>query len=201
MYVPKFYSNTNFDEISHYVIQNNFGIVVHNSAQLQATHIPFVVKREGNSLLLQSHISVANDLKETLVQNNEVLIIFQGPHTYISSSWYDHENVPTWNYIAVHIYGKARILSSDETLMHLEELVHQHEQHEAEPLNFANFSEDLMKSHIPGLIAFEIRSTEIKSAFKLSQNRDAKNKTAIIEKLIARGDEHSLAVAKAMQSK
>jgi len=111
-----------------------------------------------------------------------VLAIFSGPHSYISSSWYDHENVPTWNYIAVHVYGKISIIEGDEMLFALKKLVDKYEATSENPVKIENLSEETMKQ-TKGFVAFEIEITAIQAVNKLSQNRDDKNHAAIITEL------------------
>ena len=201
MYVPKLYRNENAEEISAFIRKNNFGIVVSNSLQqrLQATHIPFVIIQRESEIYLQTHMSASNVQVNDLSSGREVLIIFNGPHTYISSSWYDHVNVPTWNYIAVHLYGLPRQLGASETQAHLVSLVDQHESGENNPVSIASMGNDFVKKESNGLVAFEIAVKEVFSAFKLSQNRDEKNIHQIIAALENRGDENALAIAHAIK--
>ncbi|MEZ5046757.1 MAG: FMN-binding negative transcriptional regulator [Chitinophagaceae bacterium] len=200
MYVPRLYRNENIDEIITHIHNANFGIIISvENNQAVATHIPFVVFKKGNYLHLQFHVSKANPQTKNWSLANDVLVIFQGAHSYISASWYDHENVSTWNYIAIHVYGNIRPLDELETLAHLQDLVHQHEKHETNPIDFNQYNKSYIEQESKGLLAYEIQAKSIYSAFKLSQNRDTKNYAIIIEELVKRGDENSLAIAQAMR--
>jgi transcriptional regulator len=110
------------------------------------------------------------------------LAIFSGPNAYISSSWYDHENVPTYNYIAVHVYGKIKILNYDETVKSLKTLVDKYEQNVTNPIRIENLSKKTMLE-ARGIIGFQIEITSIEATKKLSQNRDEKNYNAIVAEL------------------
>jgi len=198
MYTPPYARNHNTEEIRDFIRQHGFAtLVAQGNAQLWATHTPLYLNREGTHL--SGHIAKANPQWKAFGENPEVLAIFQGPHAYISSSWYDHENVPTWNYIAAHAYGTLRVLSHAETLQSLKQLVDQYEAHSAHPVTVEGMSPDYVEKEVRGLVAFEITITRLEAAYKLSQNRDAANHAQIIAQLRQRGDAQSMAVADAMQ--
>ena len=201
MYVPKLYRNENQDEMIDFIRKHNFGILVTADTEGRplATHIPFVVENRNAKIMLHSHISRANKQALHFAAEKEVLVVFNAEHAYISSSWYDHVNVPTWNYVAVHIYGRLSLLNESQTLDHLNALVDQHEQYEKQPVSVNGMGSELVQMEMKGLIAFEIRVDEMHSAFKLSQNRDEKNIRNIIAELELRGDENSMAIAKAIK--
>jgi transcriptional regulator len=201
MYVPKLYRNENIEEIAAFVQHNNFGVLVslNEKQRIVATHIPFVVSTTNNGIVLSAHISRANEQLKNVQEGTEVLVIFSGEHAYISSSWYDHNNVPTWNYVAVHLYGTITLLNETDTWLHLQSLVNQHEALEERPISMESMGEGYVKNEMRGLLAFEIHSSEIQSAFKLSQNRDANNIHNIIAALEKRGDENALAIVRAIK--
>jgi transcriptional regulator len=145
------------------------------------------------------HLSRANPQWKTFDDESEVLTIFSGPHAYISSSWYDHENVPTWNYIAVHIYGKIRIIEGAELLDSLNQLVDKYEASSRQPVSMEGMSKQFVEQSLKGLVGFEILITNIEASYKLSQNRDQKNQLAIIAELEKRNDPRSLSIAAEMK--
>src|SRR5436190_23118671 len=118
MYVPGYSRNQNIDEVKEFIKENSFGILVSSgSSKLHATHIPLELSTNGNGKdILTGHISKANPQWKNFNGSDRVLVIFNGPHAYVSSSWYDHENVPTWNYIAVHVYGIIKIIEGEKLL-------------------------------------------------------------------------------------
>ncbi len=160
-----------------------------------ATHVPFIFEERSGTLIAYTHISRANTQSTYLPEGQKVLLIFQGAHTYISSSWYDHPNVPTWDYEVVHLYGTIHKLDERDTVLHLESLMHFHEQHETSPLSFHDLDPDFIQKEKKGLIAYSVTIDEIQAARKLSQNRDNVNLERIIQALRLRNDEMSEQIA------
>lgn len=181
MYIPDLYKNEDAKEIAQFINDNAFAILINQTnGKPWGTHTPLFFVENKN--LLSGHISKENPQADSLKEGDEVLTIFSGPHTYISSSWYDHENVPTWNYLAVHVYGKIRILNYEETIASLKLLVDKYEFKQEKPIKIEDLSEKTMRQ-AKGILAFEIEITEIQAKKKLSQNRDEKNYQNIINKL------------------
>lgn len=202
MYIPGHFKQHNIEEVRSFLKKNSFGILISQvSGKPWATHIPLEleVNGEGKEVLV-GHLSRGNRQWKEFEMNEEVLAIFNGPHTYISSSWYDHENVPTWNYIAVHVYGKIRTIEGEELLASLKRLVDKYEARSQYPITVERMSRKFLESELKGIVGFELIITDIQAAYKLSQNRDAKNKTQIISELENRGDTDSLEIAKRMKS-
>ena len=129
MYTPLHYKNENIDEVREFLKANSFGILINQTnGKLWGTHIPMELDTDENGrAILYSHISKANPQWESFNPEQEVLAIFQGPHSYVSSSWYEKEEVPTWNYIAVHVYGKVEIVEGEELMASLKKLVDKYE--------------------------------------------------------------------------
>lgn len=200
MYIPELYKNENREEIESFIHQNGFAILVNQTqGKLWATHTPLLLEtREDGKLILTGHISKANPQALSFNDNDEVLAIFSGAHTYISSSWYDHENVPTWNYLAVHVYGKVRVYNHEEALDFLKKLVDKYEAKSKNPIRVENLSEKTMRE-ARGIVAFEIEITNLEAQKKLSQNRDDKNYRNIITELEKTKENKALAVAEAMK--
>jgi transcriptional regulator len=184
MYIPEIYKNEDPQDIREFLTKNSFGILVNvTDGKLWATHIPLELEINSDGVeVLCGHISKENPQWKSFADNNEVLAIFTGPNSYISSSWYDHENVPTWNYIAVHIYGKIKILEGDNVIEHLKKLVDKYEAASENPVSVEGFSEKTMLQ-ARGIVVFEIEITDIQGKRKLSQNRDASNYSNIISEL------------------
>lgn len=155
-------------------------------------------KDEIGEDVLVGHISKANPQGGSFKTNEEVLAIFNGPHAYVSSSWYERENVPTWNYIAVHIYGKIRIIEGAELYNSLKKLVDKYEVNSENPVSMETMSPEMLK-HINGIVGFSIKINEIQAAYKLSQNRNSTDYHYIVENLDNRDDPLSKEVAKIMK--
>lgn len=127
------------------------------------------------------------------------LAIFQGPHSYISSSWYSHMNVPTWNYTAVHAYGSIRLQSPDELQQSLAQLLAQHETGRPNAQLWDTYPADFLEREMKGIVGFQLDVTELQAAFKLSQNRTLTDHQNIIAALDASGDPEQQAVANLMR--
>ncbi len=196
MYTPDIYKNENQIEIKEFISKNGFAILINQTNQkLWATHIPLYldVNLEGKEILV-GHVSLENPQSKSLINESEVLAVFSGAHTYISSSWYDHENVPTWNYLAVHAYGKIKILNLEEAILSLKKLTDKYEATSENPVRVEDLSDKTMRQ-ARGILAFEIQITNIEATKKLSQNRDVNNFENIISELEKRNDPNSKSIA------
>jgi len=199
MYTPDLYKDQDPESVRTFLKENSFGILINQTnGKLYATHIPIEleVNSEGKEIL-QGHISKLNAQAEGFTENDQVLAVFTGPHSYISSSWYDHENVPTWNYIAVHVYGRIKIVNYETGVEQLTKLVDKYEATSANPVRVEELSEKTMRE-ARGIFGFEIEIDEIQATKKLSQNRDDHNYQNIISELEKTENPQSIALAKEM---
>lgn len=198
MYSPAFAKNNDDASIKEFIKQNGFGILVSQAEQrLIATHIPLIFSTDETKLL--GHISKANPQWNKFNGDSEVLVIFSGPHAYISSSWYDHVNVPTWNYIAVHVYGKVKIIEGNELYQSLKHLVDKYETKSDNPVSIEKMPAYYVSKSMKGLVGFEIMISSIEATYKLSQNRDNKNHQNIIDELLKTADHGSHLIAQEMK--
>lgn len=199
MYIPKAYIEKDSAEIKTWIKQYPFGILVDQLLnKLWAVHLPFEWEERDGKNLLVGHIARANPIGEQWTETRDVLVIFQGPHTYISSSWYQEEEVPTWDYQAVHLYGQLNTLTEEETMASLHRLVERHEQGEEKPIDLSQFSDRTLRQ-VRGVIGFEIEINEIQAVSKLSQTRQ-KDQAEIIRQLEKRKDQNSLEIAQAIRN-
>lgn len=199
MYIPELYRNENQQEIEDFIHQNGFVILVNQTnGKLWATHIPLLLEEKDGKQLLVGHVSKENPQAESFKTNDGILAIFSGAHSYISPSWYDHENVPTWNYLAVHVYGKVKLHSPQESIQALKRLVDKYEAKSEKPVRIEDLSKKTMLQ-ARGIVSFEIEIKAIEAVKKLSQNRDGKNYQNIIAKLEDSDDSQSVAVAREMK--
>lgn len=200
MYIPDIYKNENQETITAFLKENSFGILINQTnGKLWATHIPLELGTNKNGkTILEGHISKENPQWKSFAENDKILAIFSGPNSYISPSWYDHENVPTWNYIAVHVYGKIKTIEGDAVIQSLKRLVDKYEQNSKNPVRIEDLSENTMMQ-TRGIVAFEIEIDEIQATKKMSQNRDAKNYQNIISELEKTNINQSIAVANEMK--
>jgi transcriptional regulator len=168
---------------------NPFAILISSTDEGPfATHLPLVIEDRDERVILRGHVAKANPHWRYLQQQPRALAIFHGPHAYISPKNYaTHENVPTWNYGAVHVYGEARVFSSnDELLTVLHELIPMFEPAYAE--QWASLSEAYRERMLSHIVGFEIAVAKIEAKFKLSQNRTKEEQAKVIESLSAAAD-------------
>ncbi|MFN3939769.1 MAG: FMN-binding negative transcriptional regulator [Chitinophagales bacterium] len=197
MYIPAQYKMHETDEMMRFMHDNPFAIIV--SDTLHATHVPVEIEKNSEGkYVIRTHVSKANPHWRILQNGKEVMVIFNGPHTYISSSWYDHVNVPTWNYMAVHVYGIPGILQGEIVRDMLDRLVNRYEKNSVNPVHIDKMPADFFEKHLKGIVALEISIDRMEGVKKLSQNRDEKNFSEVIKQLEMRMDAESAAVAKEM---
>lgn len=202
MYIPNYFKNENIKEVKSFLKANSFGILLNQVAgKMTGTHTPLELdtNEEGEDVLL-GHIAKMNPQAKHLKNNDEVLAIFNGPHSYVSSSWYQKENVPTWNYIAVHVYGTVKIIEGEALLAALKKLVDKYEQQSKNPVSVEKMSSSTLKQ-INGIVGFSIKINDIQAAYKLSQNRNETDYHNIVTELEELGDPPSRGVAEAMKHK
>ena len=201
MYVPSIHNANDPSDVYDYIRANGFATLVseHEGKQM-ATHLPLMLNQDkhGDYNLL-GHIAVANEQKVSFDEQKEVLAIFMEQHAYVSSSWYNHVNVPTWNYVAVHAYGPATIISGKELYSAMSQLVDQYEDGRPERFNMTDMSEEMMKAHLKGVVGFSIKIERIESSYKLSQNRKDEDYKNVIDQLEKTGDKGSQDIAQQMK--
>jgi transcriptional regulator len=199
MYISKLYREEDREKILEFLRQNEFAtLVTYDGEKPTASHLLMEVVEDGEKLFVNGHMSKANPLWKTFEKNLEVLVIFQGPHTYISPTWYNHVNVPTWNYQAVHVYGSPRIVTDyGETYDVLSRLILRNESDPAYRLE--SLPQDFVEKEMKGIVAFQIEVTRIEANYKLSQNRNDEDYHNIVSRLKEREDEMSHGVAEAMK--
>lgn len=202
MYIPKYFKVTDFNEITEFVSENSFGtIVTTNNGKPIATHIPLEFSKEGEDYFITGHMAYGNPQWRTFDTCEEALVIYQGPNAYISSSWYGHENVSTWNYQAVHVYGKATRMEADELKQDLSMLQEKYEKHRKNAILWENLSPEFLENQLKGVVGFKIKVREIQAAYKLSQNRNEEDYLNIIDELQKEENINSKRMAEIMKKR
>lgn len=199
MYIPPHYSNQDIDEVKDFLRQNSFGILINIvDHKPWGTHIPLELETDENGKdILVGHIAKANPQWKNFTDKGEVLCIFNGPHAYVSSSWYKEEEVPTWNYIAVHVYGTLRVLTAQETMESMHRLVDKYEKNSKKPISLKKLSTKTLRQ-VSGVVGFQVQVSDIQATYKLSQTQvDDHHK--IISELEERPDSGSQSVAQHMK--
>jgi transcriptional regulator len=204
VYLPPAFTETRAEILIEHIERHDFGLLVsHGADGLIASQIPFVLARRDDRLVLQGHLARANPQAAELDGAGEVLALFEGPHTYISPSWYGAGSaVPTWNYASVHAYGAARAIADPEWLRDLvQRLSDRHEAREPEPWRMQDLPEPYIASMLKGIVGVEIAVERLEGKFKLSQNRPAADRPRIIAALEHRNDADSRNVARLMRER
>ncbi|MCR6522182.1 FMN-binding negative transcriptional regulator [Lysinibacillus capsici] len=200
MYVPKYYKVSDLEEIKEFIQHNSFATIVSiRKGKPIAAHIPVLLKKIEDDYYLTGHLAYGNPLWKTFEEVQDILVIFNGPHAYISSSWYEHENVPTWNYQAVHVYGKASLIEGIALEQDLTSLLEKYESFRENPVLWDKLSPELLQQEMKGIKGFKIKVEEVQAAYKLSQNRNASDYANIIKELYKEENPHADALAEAMK--
>ncbi len=204
MYIPPRYRVTDDAVIDDFVHANGFATLFSSgSAGPMATHIPVELERGADGgRRFKGHLSKANPQWRQLGETGRALLVFLGPHCYVTPTWYDHPNVPTWNYQSVHVTGPVRIFDAPHELAPDLRTLSEHYEPPTQPpprFDLDAMPADQRQAEIKGIVGFELVGEKVEAAFKLSQNRNAGDYARIIRELEARGDDASRAIARAMQ--
>lgn len=184
MYIPSEFLITDPEIIASFLEQHSFGqlTAVLPSGSLAASHVPFVVEKDNGTFRFYTHLANENELSR-LPDGSEVMLVFTGEHGYVSSSWYGHPNVPTWNYQAVHVYGTVQKQTPDGLYAQLKILTRSHEQTVKGHINPETLPQRMIQGYLQHITGFCITARRTEAAFKLSQNRNPKDFKAIVEHL------------------
>lgn len=185
MYSPALFHITNPAEVDTFITEHNFGALITTDERNipTASHIPFdwEIGSDGKRTLY-CHVSKANPLWKSISEKPTALCIVQGHHTYISPTWYSHENVPTWNYMSAHIYGKPSVTHDEQELLAMvSRLTKKFEQGNAYAIQ--NHSSEYLQKQLRGIVGISLEVEKIETTFKLSQNRKEEDFTSVIRHL------------------
>ena len=200
MYIPEHFKETNSQRISALIESNSFGMLVTAPDGVPfVSHLPFIFDHAaGSKGKLLCHMARANPQWQQFSSCHEVLAVFQGPHAYVSPSWYLSPGVPTWNYAVVHMRGKPRLIESEFELEALvERLTHVYESRMPNPWK-PNLLGERRTKLLNMIVGFEIDITGIQAKFKLSQNRPPEDQQSVIKKLEQSSNQTEVEVAKLM---
>ncbi|GAB3996012.1 protease synthase/sporulation negative transcriptional regulator PaiB [Spirosoma daeguense] len=204
MYAPTTFQENDRETLYQFIKDNSFALFITTGTDGApvATHIPIELLPDAEGhMWLYGHLSIANPQCKLLEQSTPALIVFSGPHSYISSSWYDHNNVPTWNYLSVHVTGQTSVLTDDETLNFLRQQVDTYEAYSKHPVSVESMTVEYVRKQMRGLVAFRMTIDNMQGIAKLSQNRDDKNYQAIITELQQTNRPEAEAIAREMAAR
>jgi transcriptional regulator len=201
MYIPAAFRVDDFDEMSAFIEEHSFAtLVTFDGTAPFASHLPLLFDKEhGESGTLSGHVARSNEQWKHLQKGSEVLAVFQGPHAYISPSWYETDlAVPTWNYIAVHAYGTPRILDNNALDAQLRTMIQKYESRFSSPWQ-GDLPQDFWAKLRGAIVGFEIEITRLEGKWKLSQNRSEADQNSVMKALRDAPHENERAIAQAMQ--
>ena len=201
MYIPAAFAENDPETLAAVIADYNFGTLVSAGPQgLFATHLPFVADPARPRELLHAHMAKANPHWRDFTDGADALAIFQGPHAYISAAWYaTRPKVPTWNYIAVHVYGRVRLRTEPQEVLETLALTVRHQEAgRAEPWRMEDQPPSFITGMAKGVVALELEVARMEGKAKLSQNVARADQEGAIAGLLREGDEASVATAEAM---
>ena len=176
-------------------------LVSAGASGLYGTHLPTVLKSDGPFGAIECHLARANPHWKDLAEGGEALMIFQGPEAYVTPNWYaskarDGKAVPTWNYVAVHAYGRPAVMNDATWLRrHVGELTDQQEKSEAHPWAVSDAPERYVETMLRGIVGFRFDIARLEGKWKMSQNREMPDRAGTAQGLDARGQGEDAEVA------
>ena len=198
MYIPKHFTINNEEDIYEFIEKNSFATLFsQHDGEPYATHLPLLLNKEEG--FLYGHFARPNEQWKDIV-NQKVLVIFQGPHCYISPSWYEtNQAVPTWNYVAIHVYGQLEFVEDEQEVFEsLSDMVNKYENPDSS-YHLENVDENFIKGMSKGIVGFKININKIEGKAKLSQNHPAARQELIIEQLESSDDQNNVRIAQLMK--
>ncbi len=203
MYRFSYYTEEDPAKVIAFMKENSFAVITGIGEEYPvATYIPLEVElKEDGSMILSGHMMKKTDHHIAFEKNEYVLVIFNGPHTHISASWYTTPAIgSTWNYMVVHAKGKIKFKDEEGTYNAVKALTNKYEAAES-PAAFDKLPKEYVQQMVKAIVGFTIEVETCDNVFKLSQNRDTTSKQNIIEQLNKRGDDNSRAIAKEIEKR
>lgn len=204
MYLPPAFAETSVDRLHEAIRASGLATLVTLTADgLLASHVPMLLDPSPAPYgTLLGHFAVANPHAEPPQPGVEALAIFTGPGAYVSPGWYQTKNetgkvVPTWNYVAIHAYGKLEVFRDRESLREVvRRLTEKHEAGLPEPWSMDDAPAEFMESQLKGIVGFRLTITRLQGKWKMSQNRAPQDRAGVIRALSQSDDQVKQAVAK-----
>jgi transcriptional regulator len=199
MYIPSTFEVTDKEVLYKFMENHSFAVLFSQWNNVPtASHLPLLLDRTENCLY--GHMAKANPQWQDI--QNEVLVVFNGPHTYISPSWYEtNQAVPTWNYTALHVTGEFSLIENPHELLQiLEQTTYVFESSIMQPWEMSNLDPKLLDHLSEGIIGFKIAISKIEGKWKLSQNHSKERRQQVIHALEEKSDDDSKQIAKMMRA-
>lgn len=203
MYSLPYYKEKDPAVVAGFMHQHPFALLTGSDAEGRpvVTQIPLLIKEEMGRIVLRGHIMRQTDHHKAFMQNPQALVVFTGPHTYVSASWYTNpQQGSTWNYMSVHARGNVRFLEDEALLEILRETTALFENNHESPSLMEKLPVEYVQRLVKAIVAIEIEVQDIDTVFKLSQNRDKESYHNIIAQL-QQGSEDARQIAAEMEQR
>ena len=202
MYKFSYYTEKDTEKVIAFMKENAFALITGLGEKYPvATQIPLEIKVKEGKIFLEGHLMRKTDHHLAFEKNNNVLVLFTGPHCFVSASWYTNPSVgSTWNYVTVHAKGKITFTDEEGTLKAVKAVSDKYEGNTSVGA-FDNLPKEYIDHMVKAIVGFSIEVESIDNVFKLSQNRDEASQKNIIEQLKKRGDYNSLIIANEMENR
>jgi len=202
MYVPKSFEPPDADTLLQFMHARSFGVLVTMTSHgLDGTHLPFVFDSQPSpNGTLRGHVARANPIWREC-QGAEAMVIFQGPDSFISPSWYPSKQetgtvVPTWNYVVVHAHGTVRVVEDEAWLRaHVEALTNRHEANREKPWAVSDAPAHYIEKMVGAIVGIEMPIDRLTGKWKLSQNRSERDRAGVVSGLLREGSESAPTMA------
>lgn len=198
MYIPKHFQLNDEEMIYDFIKEYSFATLFsQHNGEPYATHLPLTLNKGENALY--GHFARPNEQWRD-IGNQQVLVVFQGPHCYISPSWYETSMaVPTWNYVSIHIYGRLEVIENQKIIFDsLNDMVNKYEKPDSS-YNLNEIDSRFIEGMTKGIVAFKINITKIEAKAKLSQNHPVERQQLVIKQLENSSEQNNLQIASLMK--
>jgi transcriptional regulator len=187
MYLRPVFTETDIDRIAAMIAANSFGVLVTSGpGGMDASHVPFVVERKGDGIVLTAHLGSPN-AQCALLDGGTALAIFGGPHAYIAPGWYQTQPaVPTWDYVAVHVHGTLELVSDEAEMT---DMMHALAADDPKQFDIDALPSKYKTMMMGGIRGFRLHPTKIEAQWKMSQNRSIADRQGVIAGLRALGND------------
>lgn len=202
MYKLPYFTEEDQEKVITFMKENSFAVVTGFGEEYPvASHLPLNIEIRGEKMFLTGHLMKNTDHHKAFEKNEHVLVVFNGPHTYVSASWYTKPDVAsTWNYITVHAKGKIKFTDEEGTYNAIRAITNKYEGTDT-AASFDKLPKEYVMRLINAIVGFEIEVMSFANVFKLSQNHNEETRANISTRLMERGDDHSETIAGEMRKR
>jgi transcriptional regulator len=193
--VPKAHRLEDLDFLHEFMEEFSFAELITSSPTLQITHIPVILDRSAGAYgKICGHVSRQNPQCQAFMEGQTAVIVFRGPHAYISPAWFDKTpSVPTWNYAVVHASGQLRAIAEKAELRSvLEKSIEKHEGHQCSSYALSDLPENYLSAMMGGIVGFEMPIESLEGKFKLGQDQNDADRQRLLEHLRQQRQERPL---------